>query len=101
MADLSCCLNGNDFWIETKIDRGSGPVLRPEQIAWHTRRQQVRSKTFVLARLATNLDTNALTLYRPNITTGAFVLVPYYKGEFPRIDWEKVLTLCCMGEIRS
>lgn len=68
MADCACAYKGVDFWLEykminaksakttIKIETELGTVyLRPEQYAWHMRRQRAGSRTFVLARDDSNL----------------------------------------------
>lgn len=98
-ADLACVLNKVDFWVETKIDRGRGPELVKEQVAWHLRRWTVGSKTFVMSRRATSLDMDGFVLYRPRLQLNEFHLEKLYEGRFPRVDWDEVFKICCMNYV--
>lgn len=50
MPDINACINGVEFWIETKImDPKCRTLLRPYQYAWIMRRSVAMGRVFVIS----------------------------------------------------
>lgn len=49
IPDINLCANGLDIWLEFKAE-GKRPQLRPEQIAWISRREASGGRAFALHR---------------------------------------------------
>ncbi|HYD35940.1 MAG TPA: hypothetical protein VD999_07820 [Vitreimonas sp.] len=69
VADINGCFRGIEFWIESKISKGSHIEIRPDQIAWLTKRYEKGGRVFVV--------------YRQEDTIG--VLIPDGRGSFRNI----------------
>jgi len=50
VPDVNVCWHGVEFWIECKmIKKGKACYLRPQQLAWFTRRKRSGGLVFILA----------------------------------------------------
>ena len=59
VPDVNGCIDHIEFWIETKIAKAGAFNIRPDQVAWHTKRVNKGGRAFVLVR-----EDDTLTLYR-------------------------------------
>lgn len=50
VPDVNGCLDGIEFWIECKIGKAGSFEIRPDQIAWHTKRVNKGGRCFVVVR---------------------------------------------------
>lgn len=50
IPDVNLCYEGRECWVELKIVMGKRIEVRPEQVAWHFRRNRAGGVTWILAR---------------------------------------------------
>lgn len=50
VPDSNGCWRGREFWVEFKQTEGFAVTLRPEQVAWLTRRARAGGRVFVAVR---------------------------------------------------
>jgi hypothetical protein len=84
VPDANGCHNGIEFWSESKIAKSGAFHIRPDQIAWHTRRYNCGGRTFITVR-----ENDSITIYRPD-GRGAFVPLLTTAKPFAYEEIEKI-----------
>ena len=82
VPDVNGCYNGTEFWIENKVARSGSFEIRPDQVAWLTRRFNAGGKVFVLVR-----EGQTLSMYQPDGRGGLTII---WADKMP-IDYEHLL----------
>lgn len=60
VPDINGCADSVEFWIEAKIAKSSSFTIRPDQIAWLTRRYNKGGRVFVVVR-----EDDTINVYKP------------------------------------
>jgi len=69
VPDVNGCIDGIEFWFESKIGTSGTFTIRPDQIAWLTRRYNKGGRVFIVLREGTTFS-----IYKPT-GTGQFTLI--------------------------
>ena len=48
IPDINACIEGKEFWIELKCNRGKNYGISNYQFSWHLKRLQASGKSFIL-----------------------------------------------------
>ncbi len=86
VPDVNGCSSGIEFWFEGKVAKDGSFIIRPDQIAWLTRRFNAGGRVFVVVR-----EDSVFSIYKPT-GTGQFTLIGNTRKPFD-YQWMKDIFL--------